>query len=259
MLLSTAALMLLFLGSMSAYYNVTYLNTTLILNKNQSAQVIENIGIYVSNASVSQYIASRGAFGLGLADWQKLISSTEIVEHIVNAGHSPYDFKFLPGPLSNIGNGGYAILTMNYYVNNVTTVKNIAPRKFEYTFNNSVFNFENTASGQVLPANTKLNLITPAGAHAVSLYPLPDSPPPNFLGNYTNATEFSWYTEEPLSKFSFSYIVSESLQDEVVAYFSRLYDAYSGQMYAILIIAVVLILVYLYLKSGSGSVFEARR
>lgn len=240
------------LGSASAYYNVTYLNTTVILNTNSSAHVFETIGIFVSNSSVSQYVQNRDAVATNsqLSEWQKIIYSTELTQHIVNIHHSTYGFTFLPGPLIKNYQGGTATLAMSYYVNNVTTISNIAPRKFEYTFNDSVFNFENTGNGEALPAIARLNIIVPNGSQIMNIYPVPDAPTPSYIGTYSNDTVFSWFSGEPLSQFSLSFVTTESLQQEVNTYISSIYRSYSSVIYALIAVLIVALLAYLYLKSG---------
>ena len=187
------------------------------------------------------------------------------VQHIINPKHSTYGFTFLPGPLtlqangsqptmitpgpiSQQGNGGETVLTMSYYVNNVTDVKTIAPREFEYTFNDSVLNFVNTINGQALPQYSRLNIIIPEDSQLVKVYPLPDYPSPSFLGNYKNFTSFSWYSQEPLSQFSFSFISKESLQNEVVGYFSGIYYHEQNLIYFVLLAGILISVVYIYLK-----------
>ncbi len=244
-----ALLSLLLVSNAYAYYNITYTNTTVILNNNQSAHVIEQFSLFVSNASLSQYASNRNAVGVSLSYWQKIIYTSTLQEHIVSSAHSIYGFEFLPGPLVTIGNNGSAVLTMNYYINNITSVMNTAPRKFEYSFNNTFFNFENTANGQTLPYNTRLNLIVSKGDQVVTLYPLPDSPGAGFAGNYTNVTEFSWYSGEPLSSFSFSYITTQSLQNEVVSYFTGIYTNYTTLVYIAVLAIIVFVGVYIYRKT----------
>ena len=86
----------------------------------------------------------------------------------------------------------------------------------------------------------------------MSIYPEPDYPYPNFVGNYNNATMFSWYAGEPLSKFTFSYIVTQSLQDEVISYFSGVYATYTQQIYLLAIILAGVLSVYIYAKVFAG-------
>ncbi len=237
------------LSSVYGYYNITNINTTLILNLNQSAHVVEVFTVYVSNASLSSYQQTKDAIGITLSDWQKIIYNGGLTQHILGSGHSVYDFAFLPGPLVSIPGGGYATLTMNYYVKNATSIKNIAPRKFEYTLNDSIFNFQAVQNGQILPSNLRFNIIIPKGSQIVTLYPLSDSPKPNFIENYTNDTIFSWYTGEPLSQFSFQYVVTESPQTEVVDYFNNLYKEYTFEIYIISGVILIVIIVYIYKKT----------
>ncbi len=233
----------------NAYFNVTYLNTTVILENNTSAHVIEVLTLFISNSSVQQYMQYRQAINLTLSNWGNALGTSYLIEHIINPNSSISKFTFLPGPvMRNINGSGLAYLTMDYYVGNVTTKSIIAPRKFEYTFNDKVFNFMHTASGEALYPNSRLNIIIPKDAQVVSIYPAPDYPVPSSPGNYTGYTEFSWFYGEPLSKFSFSYIITESLQQEVVSYFGALLSKYGTIIYASLIAIIVIIIIYLYIK-----------
>ncbi|MDE1823604.1 MAG: hypothetical protein KGI00_02450 [Candidatus Micrarchaeota archaeon] len=233
--------------NLHASFNVTYLNTTVVLNTSTSAHVVEKLGVYVSNTSVSQYVQDRQAFNLTLNDWQKVLGTTLLTEHIIGPNSSISRFTLLPGPIIlGQGGGGTAVITFSYDVHNVTTIRNIAPRKFDYTFNDNLFNFEHTAGGQALYPNTRLIMVIPKSAEIVSIYPAPDYPLSNYVGNYSNATVFSWYAGEPLSKFQFSYIVTQSLQSEVVSYFSDIYNAYSWMLYLAMIVLVAAIAAYAY-------------
>lgn len=236
------------LGNAFAYYNVTSVNTTVILNKSTTARVIETFSLYISNSSMSQYVASRGAYNFTLGGWQKILQSSLLTQHILNPRASASNYTFLPGALVRTGSGGYAVLIMGYVVPNVTSVKEIAPRKFEYSFNDSVFNFNHAASGQELSPDTRLNILVPNDSQIVSIYPLPDSPAPNFVGRYTNVTTFSWFSQEPLSEFSLSYILTESPQSEVINYFTNMYASYSTLIYALIVIFVCLFVAYVYFK-----------
>ncbi|MEM0086683.1 MAG: hypothetical protein QW774_00105 [Candidatus Micrarchaeaceae archaeon] len=235
-------------GSASAYMNVTYLNTTITLNRNNSAHVIEVLSLYISNSSISQYNTSRQAVNLTLGNWQKVLNTNLLVEHILSPVSSVYNFNFLPGPVQIVPNGGVAQIVMSYEVRNITSERVVAPRRFLYTFNNTFFNFMHTPYGEALPPNARLNIIIPPNSKLVSVYPLPDYPYINFVSNSTNSTMFSWYRGEPLAKFTFSYIATESLGTEVTDYFGRIYNAYSAQLYMAAIIIVVAIAAYMYIK-----------
>jgi len=232
-----------------ASLNVSSLNTTVILNKSTTAEVVETFLINITNSSVGTYLQDRQAINLTLTDWRNVLHTNLLIEHIINPNSSIADFSFLPGPIiTQNGGNGQAILTMRYIVYNISTVQNVGPRKFDYIFNSAALNFEHTASGESLPQNARFNIIIPKGTELVSIYPEPDYPYPNFVGTYNNVTVFSWYQSEPLSKFTFSYLVTESLQDEVTNYFTSLYANYSQQIYLLIIILVGVLSVFVYVK-----------
>ncbi len=248
MLASVFSSLLLF-ASANAYFNVTYLNTTAILYQNTSAHVIESFTVFMSNSSIAQYNQDRRAINLTLSEWQHALSTSLLMEHIINPRGSVHDVTFLPGPIGYTNNyGGTAIITLDYWVNNVTTVQNIAPREFEYTFNDSVLNFQHTSSGEQLPTGARFNIIIPKGTDAISVYPSPDFPNPSFTGNYTGHELFSWFESEPLNKFTFSYIQQQSMEAEVVAYFNGIYYGYTLEIYAVLAVVVIALGTYAYTK-----------
>ncbi len=232
-----------------AYLNVTSLNTTVILSKNTSADVVETLLVNMSNSSIGQYLQDRQAINLTLSDWSTVLHTNLLIQHIFNPNSSISGFTFLPGPIINHhSKGAQAILTMRYVAYNITTVQNIGPRKFVYTFDSAALNFEHTSSGEALPANARFNIIIPSDTSLVSVYPEPDYPYPNFVGDYNNATTFSWYEGEPLSEFSFSYLSTESLQQEVTTYFANLYANFTQQIYLLVIILASIFSVYVYVK-----------
>lgn len=235
-------------GSASAYFNATYLSTTVFLTNSTTAHVIEGVQVYISNASVSTYNQDRQAFNLSLNSWQGVIGSPFLTQHILNPKSSISNFTFLPGPITPASNGaGYASLTMSYDARNLTGVVGIAPRQFEYTLNGSSFNFVHTASGQSLLPNTRLTLTVPNGTQVVTIYPLPDFPQPNSFGKYVG-TSFSWFSGEPLQGFNFVYIVKQTPQQEVVQYFSSVYRNYKTLIYILLILILAAIAAYLYIR-----------
>jgi hypothetical protein len=238
-------MILLFMsGIANASYTVTHLNTTVILNKSTTAHVNEVLTVYVNNYSIKQYNTDRVALNLSLSQWQSLIGPM-LVQHIINVNSGVQNFKFLPGPISPSSNGGYAKLYMSYDVENVTTYKRIAPKVINYVFNDKVFNFGNSLNGDYLYPNTTLNIIVPKGVSIVSIYPLPDSPTSGFSSDYKNVTEFSWFDQEPLSKFKFSYDVNENLQYEIGLFINSLYVHFAYVIYIIILLIIVIIVGFL--------------
>lgn len=247
--LFSVMLICLLSGNTFAYINATYLNTTVVLNTSTTARVIETVTINMSNSSVPQYLQDRLAINLTLSGWASALHSNLIIQHIFNPSSSIGGFTLLPGPLvySN-SRTAQASLTISYLAYNISTVTNVGPRKFDYIFNSTALNFQHSASGEALPPNARFNIIIPKGTSLISIYPAPDFPPPNFFGTYSNVTQFSWYEGEPLSKFKFSYLVTESLQDEVVSYFNSVYLGYTQEIYLLVIIFASVMAVYIYVK-----------
>lgn len=232
-----------------ASMNVTYFDTTVILNNSTSAKVVEQFVLNVSNSSVSTYLGDRQAINLSINGWRQALKSDLLIQHIFSPSGSISDFTILPGPLMNQdAQGAQAILTMSYVANNVTTVQNVGPRKFDYVFDSSALNFEHTASGEAIPPNARLNIDIPQGAQVAYVYPAPDYPYPDSFGTYKNATELSWYEGEPLAKFSMSYVVNQPVQAEVVDFFTRMYTDYTQQISLVAIILVGMLSVYIYAK-----------
>ncbi len=230
--------------NLNAYMNVTYLNTTIILNTNSSAHVVEIVNVYISNSSIQQYQQDRAAINLSLSQWNSVLNTDILVEHVLNPRSSISGFTFLPGPIKYSGTSGEAQLEMSYYVYNITSINETAPRVFKYTFNPDVFNFQHTASGQALLPNSQLNIILPQGAEIISLYPLPDYPQISFIGSLSGATYLSWHSGEPLAKFSLQFLLRESLESEVLGYFQGLYTSLVSSLFVVILIVVIAVLAY---------------
>ncbi len=232
-----------------AAYIVTAINTTVSLNYNTSAQVVEVLRVSVTNQSVNQYTTDRLALNLTLQQWQGLVGPS-LVEHIVNPHGSIYDFNFLPGPLLNSNNGRIGYLVMTYSVSNVSTVKETGPRTFLYSFNPNVFNYQNALSGQVLGQNTTLQIILPQNSKIDHIVPEPDSPSVGFIQGYKNVTSVTWNNDESLSSFALTYTVTQSLQDEVISFFAGVYNQLGVTIVALLIIvAIAFFIVYTYFRA----------
>ena len=233
----------------NASYTVNHLSTTVVLNQNTSASVREVLTVTISNVSISQYAQDRTDLNLTLSTWQSLIGPL-LVQHVINPKSGVYNFKFLPGPPTPAITGQeQAQLLMTYDVKNVTSVNQTAPRKFVYAFNPSVLNFEHGASGVVLNPNTTLTIIVPSSAVITEIYPVPDLPIDALASNYTNVTHVSWLYQEPLSKFSLVFIIRQSIQAEVLSFFSAIYDYLGVFTYAIIAAAIFLLILYTYIKT----------
>ncbi|MGC8676373.1 MAG: hypothetical protein ACP5T3_02560 [Candidatus Micrarchaeia archaeon] len=245
-LLPVVALALVFaLPALSfAYFNVTSLTTNVYLGNSTSAQVSETLQIFISNSSISSYLQDRAAVNQTLGNWQKVLGTKLLMQHIFNPKSSIANFTLLPGPVEMHGNNASTSITMSYVAENVTTVSGIGPRQFLYTFNDSCFNFRHTASGEALFPNATLNIILPKGAKLdLPVYPIPDYP-----YNYANATQLSWFEGEPLNSFRLSYTITESLQQEVIGFFTHMYPQHAAVVYVLIAFAAALAITYAYRK-----------
>ena len=233
----------------TASYTVTHLSTTITLNQNTSATVREVLTVTISNVSINQYAQDREALNLTLSTWQSLIGPL-LVQHVINPKSGVYNFKFLPGPPTpTIIGQEQAQLLMTYNVHNATTVDEFAPRKFLYTFNPSIFNFEHGASGQVLNPNTTLTIDLPSGSRIKTIYPVPDLPIGAFAANYTNVTSVSWFYQEPLSKFTLTFLKQQSIESEVFSFFSAAYSYLGFFTYVIIAVVIIAFILYTYFKA----------
>src|SRR5271155_3739589 len=122
-----SAILLCFLfGNTFAYLNATYLNTTVILNTSTTARVVETVIINMSNSSVGQYLQDRQAINLTLSNWDSVLHTNLLIQHIFNPNSSVSKFTLLPGPLLyDNSQTAQAILTMTYVSYNITTVTNV--------------------------------------------------------------------------------------------------------------------------------------
>jgi len=222
---------------------MSFVNVTVLLSNSTSAQVTQTYYIELTNASIKQYNQYRIALNFSIEEWEKALGIT-ITQYIYNPHSSTSNFTFFPSAVMPTFYGGLATITLTYIAKNITTVKEIGPRKFEYTFNDSSFNFPLTGSGEALPKNTRLNIEIPKYAYVVNIYPTPDYPFTSII-SYKNDTFFSWYTSEPLANFKFVYIVNQSLFNEIVSFFTYyIHSIYF--FYTIIVILILIILIYIY-------------
>ncbi len=231
-----------------ASYSVINVSTQINLRQNTSASVREIVTIGLTNSSINSYTTDRSALNLTLSNWQSIIGPT-LTQHIINPKSGVHRFELLPGPVTTTVTGGHiAQIIMLYDVYNVTYLVETSPRIFFYTFNDSVFNFQHELAGEVLPPNTKLTINLPAGARITSIFPIPDSPTNLITSNYTNSTSLSWFNQEPLSKFALSFTIRQSLQAEVLQFFSGVYNSLGVLTYIIIGLVVLIFIIYTYLK-----------
>jgi hypothetical protein len=239
--------MVLATGVAHASYTVQSVNTTVTISTNNTGHVIQIVEFMVSNQSANQYSTARVALNLTVSAWESLIGSQQVNYDLINPHSGVKNLKLLPGPLAVNGNHYVADIILNYYVNNVTSYKEIAPRTFYYSFNPSVLNFQSSQSGVNLPSDARFNIVLPGGSKIISVYPVPDYPS---VINYTshNTSMISWDAGEPLSKFQLNFEVKESLSAEVINFFGKVYSELGLLTYVIVGGLIIAFIVYTYYK-----------
>ncbi len=247
-ILVAAVMALVAMQIAGAAYTITHITTQVALNTNNTGTVRDSFTVYLTNDSVAQYQTDRSALNFTLTNWQSIVGPN-LVQHIINPRSGVYNFRLFPGPLvTTITGQQAAVIVLSYNVNNVTTVKEIAPRIFSYSFNNNVFNFVHQYSGQVLGQNTTLTVTLPHGSKLLNVYPVPDAPSNLVASNFTNVTSMTWIAQEPLSKFSLTFTTHQSIQGEVLAFFTAAYTFLGFFTYIIIIVLVLGFILYTYLK-----------
>jgi hypothetical protein len=233
-----------------ASYNVTHLNTTVMLNSTGAAQVKEVLTVLVSsNSSIQQYSNARISLNFTLSQWQNLIGPM-LTQHIVNPTTGVSEFNLLPGPIINLTGFHTAYIIMTYEVNNATMVNETSPRVFHYVFNDNVLNFEHAVNGEVLYPNASLTIILPQGSKVLSgISPLPDLPVVGASSDYQNSTQLTWDRGETLSHFNLQFTLQQSLQDEVFGFFSQVYQTLGVFLYIIIIALIAAFIMYTYYKA----------
>ncbi len=247
-LIAISLLFLLTVQVSHASYIITRINDTVSLNQNTSASVVEIYKISLSNTSVSQYAQDRLALNFTLSQWQNIIGS-QLTVHIINPRGSVYHFAFDPGPVQVSNNGKIAYMVVSYIASNVTSVNQTGPRAFTYSFNPSALNYQNAESGEILGLNTTLTIIVPTGSRITSVSPPPDYPRLGFTKNYTGVTQLTWSSDELLAGFTLKYTTEESLQGEVIAFFTQAYYFLGIGVYIIIIAVIAAFIVYTYYRA----------
>ncbi|MEM3841314.1 MAG: hypothetical protein QXN59_01295 [Candidatus Micrarchaeaceae archaeon] len=234
-------------GIAHASYTVQNVNTTVTLYPNNSAHVVQVVQFIVSNQSANQYTTARVALNLTVSAWESLIGSDQVDYDLINPHSGVRGLALLPGPLTVNGNHYVADIILNYYVDNVTSYREIAPRTFYYSFNPDVLNFQSSQSGVNLPSDARFNIVLPQGSKIISVYPVPDYPP---VINYTsrNISMISWYSGEPLSKFQLNFEMTESRTAEVIGFLKKVYAELGLLTYVILGGLILGFIVYTYYK-----------
>jgi len=225
----------------NASFKDLYLNTSVYLLTNGSANVVEVVTIFVNGSSMKDYNIAKKALNLTIADWKALTGSNFLMPHVFDKSY--YNFYFSPEALISYGSFGIAKIRMSYTINNATTFKLVAPRLFKYVVNPKIFKFELGKSGPVLSDNTSLTIFLPSGAIVEEVFPMPDNPIP-FAKNFT-VSSLVWNSGEPLSSFTLIFYIKQGMQEEIFEFIRTIETATVSFVFSVEGIATILLILLL--------------
>jgi hypothetical protein len=234
--------------SVKAIFKDLYLNTSVYLLTNGSANVVEVVTIYVNGSSMKDYNIAKKALNLTVADWKALTGSNFLMPHVFDKSY--YNFYFSPEALISYGNFGIAKIRISYTIDNATTYNLIAPRLFKYSVNPKIFKFEAGKSGPVLSDNTSLSIFLPSGAIVENVFPMPDNQIP-FEKNFT-ISYLVWNSGEPLSSFTLVFYIKQGMQTEIFEFIKNVQNTFIKFIFSLEGIVVLLLfalLVFVYYLS----------
>jgi len=227
-----------------ASFKDLYLNTTVYLLKNGSANVVEVITIFVNGSSMKDYNIAKKALNLTITDWRALTGSNFLMPHVFDKSY--YNFYFSPEALISYGNFGIAKIRISYTIDNATTFTLVAPRLFKYVVNPKIFKFELGKSGPVLSDNTSLSIFLPNAAIVEDVFPIPDNQIP-LEKNFT-IHSLLWNSGEPLSSFTLVFYLREEMQTEIFEFIKSVESAFVKFVFSLegsaLLLLILLLLIF---------------
>ncbi|MDD5337627.1 MAG: hypothetical protein PHS02_04040 [Candidatus ainarchaeum sp.] len=260
-------LALLILASV-AFANFQFQNQEISvkLNEDGSATVEESLNLVVFS-QYSMQLYETGYNKNTLSGWQELTNITEIKVHTSAKDADVRGLIIRPQPLEkslSAGDVWYAQIILDYSVypyydksgqpingTGLVEIDNYKPRTTRYSLNEAAFNLPRTERGDIrLDTDTTLSITPPANSLITYLNPIPRA-----LGSFkppARSRTLSW-NDLTLVQFSLEYEIEESLDKEVLQFFSGLQDSIrtsllSTEGFAAVAIAIILIFSYFYLK-----------
>ncbi len=236
------------------------------LNENGSTNVEERINI-IMFGQYSRQLYESGYNDNTFSGWQKITNISEIKAHMSTKSTDLKNILIRPQPPRKSSSEEIwfsqiiiSYVAFPYYdkerkmINNTGIVKmeKYKPRTTRFTLNETIFNLPRTETGDIqLDKKTTLSIILPDNAIITHLNPITES-----LCDAKfplQSKTLNWSGELTLVQFSLTYEVEQSLDKEVVEFFSDFQKDIStnrlGQEEIIaLIIAAILAFSYFYLR-----------
>jgi len=265
-------LVLIFLSVVSLGHSTfTKKNVHMIINvdENGVSHITEGITFnVVGKESQSNYIL--GLKNNELSSWTSITNLPTLRYHLNTEIVNIENFRILPQPLKNCNQATDSCLgeiNLNYdaypYYNlssnlpiegtGIFMENKYKPRTTRFVLNPNSLSFETTEVDNMirLNKNSILTIKLPEGATVFDVNPIPDKL--SGLAFPTHLNEYEW-RNTLLVKFSFVYEIEESLDEEVLNFFSNLYNKFdvlvSGpEGFSTMAIIVILIAFYVSLTS----------
>ncbi|MEW6528489.1 MAG: hypothetical protein AB1391_01225 [Candidatus Micrarchaeota archaeon] len=253
-------LILLLANFVFAGFQLQDFEITIKLNEDGNANVEEKIRIMI-NDSYSRQLYESGYDKNALSNWQEITNIDEIKIHLNRKNVDLKNIIILPQPpRKSISEDIWftqiiiSYIASPYYdkdgniTNNtgITKIEKYKPRTTRFTLNESAFNLQRTENGDIrLDKKTTISFILPTNAIIVNINPKIEN-----LNTTSKTLNWSGLT---LVQFSLIYEIEQSLDKEVVGFFSDFQKNISAIRFGqeeltALAIAVILICSYFYLK-----------
>lgn len=259
--------LLLFICSFAfAEFQLQNLDVSIKLGEDGSAAVEEKVNLIVFG-QYSMQLYESGFNKNTLSDWQALTNVSEIKTHVSAKNADIKNMLIRPQPLQKSKSGldvwyGQIIIdytALPYYdkdgkiANNTGLVlmEKYKPRTIRYTLNQNALNLPRTDTGDItLPSQTTLSITPPPSAMITYVNPITEEMHNATFPARSGTLAWSGLT---LVQFSLAYEVEQTLDKEVVEFFSEVQQnirtsLLSPEGIAALLIAAILVLSYFYLR-----------
>jgi hypothetical protein len=261
-----ALALLLAFSTCFAEFRLQNVDVSAKLDETGAAVVQERIDLIIISP-YSMQLYESGFNKNTLSAWQEITGLDDIKLHVSSSTVENKNLIIRPQPLTKSGSGldvWYAQIILDYEAHpyydvdgnilngtGMVTMDQYKPRTVRYTLNPNAFNLPRTDTGSIKVApEFTLNIIPPSSAVIKRLNPIPTDIADAQLPIQSRKLSWSGLT---LVQFTLEYDIEQSLDHEVLEFFTSLQDQIGTRMrsaegIAAIFIIVVLVGSYLYLN-----------
>jgi hypothetical protein len=256
------------MGVFFSTFEIKSVDVTIMPDKGGDAYVLERITFLVQGEE-SQATYLKGLSDNTLSFWSSSTKLSDIRVHLNSKEVNIVDFRIIPQPLKNCNQATNTCLgeikldytAKPYYNSKSEPIENTGlfyiekykPRTIKYSINPNALLFDSSDVEHIIRINdyTSLVIKTPTASKVLEANPIPTNLPNPSFPNYENT--YIW-KNTLLVKFSFIYEVEQSIDEEIVEFFSGLYSGFgflslSTEAISIIIVVIILIIFYIALNS----------